>query len=304
MLDKAGQHPKELNPYWKENGTGLPSATPSLGGQRKSEGRSWILRSYKRALEQAKEKNVPFERIAEKQWGSVDKIYSLLRSVGIDPERPDSQHACRSKEYLYSRSKHDRESSREHVGFQPPRKQEERDKQKLSSSRRSKPFVCPGRDDVEMSMDMVSLNRGAWKKADSAMSLPPPVSPQKEQVSQPSYEVAAVSEPSVQEELVTESMINAKSAKLIKAELMGNQKKIKQLKEEIEVMRATMKSQQCAKAGNRSAEMEERVVVLTTTDRFGRVRPADVPPPGPHMAPKPRRENQRCLLIQWMKITA
>ena len=269
MFDTPGQHPKELNPYWKENGTGLPSASTS-GGKRKTEGRSWILRSYKRALEQAKEKNVPFEQIAEKQWGSVEKIYSLLQSVGINPERPDSRH---SKEYLYARSKHDERKAR----VLPPSFRE-REEISQQPRHRSRGFVEPDKDHIEVAAS--DLSQG-WKKPGSSSSskfMAPMPSQETEEARQSSKcEAEPVVESLEHEVLITDAMINAKGAKLIKAELTGNQKKIGELKEEIEGMRAKKKSQELANAGKQKNKVEEKVALLTTTDRFGRVRPADVP---------------------------
>ena len=271
MVDKPGQHPKELNPYWKENGTGLPSSS----GSSRAEGRSWILRSYKRALEQAKEKNISFEQIAEKQWGSVDKLYSLLRSVGIDPERPNLHHSHDSKEYLYSRSKYDQKHYRMPKDYQQSASKVGSE-QKLLPSRSSRTFVCPDRDNVEMTTDNLVLDRGGWKKPGSqtcvAQELSHEVNPLKEET-----QAAVRSEQSVVQEVITDSMINAKSAKLIKAELTGNQKKIKDLKEEIEAMRTKKKLQEQAKVGEQLTDSKEKIALLTTTDRFGRVRPANMP---------------------------
>ena len=63
-FEKPGHHPKELNPYWKNGGSGLPSENASAKSN--IEGRSWILRSYKRALEQANKTGISFQDIAEK----------------------------------------------------------------------------------------------------------------------------------------------------------------------------------------------------------------------------------------------
>jgi len=274
-LDTPGQHPKELNPYWKENGTGLPSISGS-GGRRKTEGRSWILRSYKRALEQAKEKKVPFEQIAEKQWGSAEKIYSLLRSVGIDPENPDSHH---SKEYLYARSKHDEQKTKTRVT--PPSFHDKEGLRKNIISQqhqyRSRGFAYPDKDYLEMATDELSLSKQGWKKPGSSSSFIPPIPAQDTKKIQETSTSGPLMELSEHEELITDAMINAKSAKLIKAELTGNQKKIKELKDETERMREKKKSQELANAGKQKDKSEEKVALLTTTDRFGRVRPADIP---------------------------
>ena len=71
-------------------------------------GHSWLLRAYKRLLEQAKDTGRSVEEIATNRWGSLEKFYSLLRGAGIDPENPDAPprgHRGRGgREYLYSRA--------------------------------------------------------------------------------------------------------------------------------------------------------------------------------------------------------
>ena len=110
--DKPGQHPRELNPFWKDGGTGLPEgehgSPPSdqqkqpSGSKVNAAGRSWMLRAYKRALEQADTEGRNLEDIATERWGSLDKLHSLLKDAGIDPKNPDAPHSSGKKEYLYS----------------------------------------------------------------------------------------------------------------------------------------------------------------------------------------------------------
>ena len=276
-----GQHPRELNPYWKDGGSGLPSTSSSSHKKGKMEGRSWILRSYKRALEQAREKKTSFEEIALKQWGSVEKIHSLLRSVGINPEDPDSRVSASKKQYLYSRSKYDEEQSH----HQRLKRDEERT-HKSRSSGRLKSFQCPG-DDFSMPADSY---QGNWKKQNETsvvanesfeeVSLGKDKCPQVEM----SYEKESP------DEYITDSMINSKSAKLIKAELMGHKEKIVKLKDELQNLRTKKKSQEMRKVSEPTSDGREKTVLLTTTDRFGHVRPADLPAQPVH---KPRGKSEK-----------
>ena len=129
FLDKPGQHPRELNPFWKDGGIGLPSAgresesssipsepsrpkvssTSSASSRHRSMGdggHSWLLRAYKRVLEQSKDSSQSLEEIATQRWGSLEKLQSLLSAAGIDPENPDAPPRGREKrEYLYSRTR-------------------------------------------------------------------------------------------------------------------------------------------------------------------------------------------------------
>lgn len=142
------------------------------------------------------------------------------------------------------------------------------------SSRDSKSFLCPG-DDFSMTTDDVLSYRSNWKKPNE---VGPVVKGSVEEVSSkkdisPQPEVSSKKESL--EDFVTDSMINSKSAKLIKAELTGNKEKIKKLKEELGSMRAKKKSQDQIQVEPRNNR--EKTALLTTTDRFGRVRPADMP---------------------------
>ena len=69
-------------------------------------GHSWLLRAYKRVLEQSKDSDQSLEEIATQRWGSLEKLYSLLSTAGIDPENPDAPRRGREgREYLYSRTR-------------------------------------------------------------------------------------------------------------------------------------------------------------------------------------------------------
>ncbi|XP_061174042.1 CWF19-like protein 2 [Saccostrea echinata] len=86
MIDQLGQHERELNPYWKEGGTGLPeenvlqkkASAPSGVGDG---GYSWMKKAYNRCVEQAKEENRTLEDVATEKYGSLDKLESMLKSA-------------------------------------------------------------------------------------------------------------------------------------------------------------------------------------------------------------------------------
>ena len=92
-------------------------------------GHSWLLRAFKRAIEQAKESGKSLESIAAERWGSLEKLYSLLQSAGIDPEDPDAPPRGRGKrDYLYSRSRRlDEERERQSVDEFDRRRERDRD---------------------------------------------------------------------------------------------------------------------------------------------------------------------------------
>ncbi|XP_078314355.1 CWF19-like protein 2 isoform X2 [Crassostrea virginica] len=86
MIDQLGQHERELNPYWKEGGTGLPE---ERGTQKKTSapqavgdgGYSWMKKAYDRCVEQAKEENRTLEDVASEKYGSLEKLESMLKSA-------------------------------------------------------------------------------------------------------------------------------------------------------------------------------------------------------------------------------
>lgn len=119
-FDQPGKHPLELNPYWKDGGCGLSETTEGAPSNSKTNqindgGRSWLLRSYKRALEKVEE-GASIEEIAADRWGSLEKLYSLLEEAGIDPKNPDKRPNSNRRDYLYSHFNHDRRERRDHEG--------------------------------------------------------------------------------------------------------------------------------------------------------------------------------------------
>ena len=75
-FDKPGQHAKELNPFWKSGGNGLPTSQSTS----KNVGPSadWLERSLKRMQEQSAESGRSLESIASERYGSLQAFQSLL----------------------------------------------------------------------------------------------------------------------------------------------------------------------------------------------------------------------------------
>lgn len=103
MLDRPGQTGRELNPYWANGGTGLPSEKPpepeslslnstTVGDQ----GVTWLRRALQRAREQAEESGRSLEEVAAERWGSLSKLEELLseaegRKVSLSRAKPDDR---------------------------------------------------------------------------------------------------------------------------------------------------------------------------------------------------------------------
>lgn len=268
-MDKPGQHPRELNPFWKEGGTGLPQEKDHSSQLSKSAigdgGRSWILRSYKRALEQAEAENRSFEDIAVKRWGSLDKLYTLLQSAGIDPSDPDSGVSKKHNYHSKGRDIEDKEKSRDiHLHKESARKPEGtaklflkpgegRDRPESRYKQESKNWqILPGESEKSESYSVTSVEC----KEDTMMK-----------------NTSSVNEDSLQP--VTDAQLNTLGAKLVKAEMIGDVEKIKSLKSELNKLRELKNSQERKKSVPRGNK-EKATVVLTETDRFGRERPFEL----------------------------
>ena len=88
---QPGQHARELNPYWKDGGTGLPSeeqdnlpsSSSSASAPVGDGGLGWLKKAYQRAKEQAKEENKSLEEVAAERWGVIKITYTpqLLKTI-------------------------------------------------------------------------------------------------------------------------------------------------------------------------------------------------------------------------------
>ncbi|XP_028400015.1 CWF19-like protein 2 [Dendronephthya gigantea] len=117
---ELGQHPKELNPYWKKGGGGLPSEkntekVVSTGGNR-----AWFKRAYERAKQQAEDEGRSLEDVAAERWGSLEKLKSLAngevvnsreRKSNENHERQAQRHRKDNRDELREDVKKDSRSS-------------------------------------------------------------------------------------------------------------------------------------------------------------------------------------------------
>ncbi|KAK2563412.1 CWF19-like protein 2 [Acropora cervicornis] len=85
---QPGQHPKELNPYWRDGGTGLPSqledaqdTTIAEGSSKSSYSCNWLKKAYQRAKEHAQEEGRSLEEIVAQRYGSLEKLESMIKEA-------------------------------------------------------------------------------------------------------------------------------------------------------------------------------------------------------------------------------
>ena len=337
-LTEPGQHSRELNPYWRDGGLGLPSDCQPVAEQQKvgDGGRSWLLRSYKRAKEQAEKENRLFRSVVEERWGSMENLYSLLEQAGIDPDNPDSALAELApypakglrREIPHSTSSHSTFSTREDryrdisgkgkgsSKFTRPGEDKSGEKTISSThfaglgSSRPQPDTSQQwkklshRHDDHHHSDVDKVSSGS-RQPSSRRQLPSEnetnntdVRPkdrliQCETVSG-SGQVQATPLYTPPSEPITDTQLNSLSAKIIKAELVGQSEKASQLKEELERLRKLKEEQGREATHPPRGEVERETVVLTKSDKKGNVWPASKPYSGgrgPGRVRKGRRKD-------------
>uniref|UniRef100_A0A8C5T3B6 CWF19-like protein 2 n=1 Tax=Malurus cyaneus samueli TaxID=2593467 RepID=A0A8C5T3B6_9PASS len=112
---------RELNPYWKDGGTGLPPEKDDEASVKKvtvveDAGLSWLRKSYQRMKEQAEREKRNFEEIVAERYGSVEVFQSRLEEAEKAASKKENYHGSgRWKKTDYSESekeKKERDASR------------------------------------------------------------------------------------------------------------------------------------------------------------------------------------------------
>lgn len=69
FLDEPGQSGRELNPYWKDGGNGLPQNSSEKFDNQSIFDANWLKRSLCRAKEQALRDGRSLEEVVAERWG-------------------------------------------------------------------------------------------------------------------------------------------------------------------------------------------------------------------------------------------
>ncbi|KAM6931745.1 CWF19-like protein 2 [Lycodopsis pacificus] len=81
-IEQAGLHKLELNPYWKDGGTGLPpeqmAAAKKGGSVVNDAGLSWLRKSYQRMKEQAERQQRSLNDVVSERYGSMEEFQQRL----------------------------------------------------------------------------------------------------------------------------------------------------------------------------------------------------------------------------------
>eukprot|EP00075_Anas_platyrhynchos_P034887 XP_027324140.1 CWF19-like protein 2 isoform X1 [Anas platyrhynchos] len=85
-IEQAMLSERELNPYWKDGGTGLPPTESESASVKKvtvveDAGLSWLRKSYQRMKEQAEREKRNVEEIVAERYGSMEAFQSRLEAA-------------------------------------------------------------------------------------------------------------------------------------------------------------------------------------------------------------------------------
>ncbi|XP_057323234.1 CWF19-like protein 2 [Microplitis mediator] len=114
IVAQPGQSSKELNPYWKNGGTGLPEEK-KMKNKPAVMNPEWLKKSLQRAQEQAQEEGRSLEDVAAERWGSLDQIKRMIEEAEINSKPYDKSRyheSDRQRKIECKRSHRDRSRSR------------------------------------------------------------------------------------------------------------------------------------------------------------------------------------------------
>ncbi|XP_071659856.1 CWF19-like protein 2 isoform X2 [Patagioenas fasciata] len=109
---------RELNPYWKDGGTGLPPEKDQAVSVKKvtvveDAGLSWLRKSYQRMKEEAEREKRDFEEIVAERYGSMEVFQSRLEEA--EKVASTKENYCRTgrwKKSDYSESEKEKKEQR------------------------------------------------------------------------------------------------------------------------------------------------------------------------------------------------
>ncbi|KAM6094804.1 CWF19-like protein 2 isoform 2-T2 [Chlamydotis macqueenii] len=118
-MEQAMLSQRELNPYWKDGGTGLPPEKDEAASVKKvtvveDAGLSWLQKSYQRMKEQAEREKRNFEEIVAERYGSMEIFQSRLEEAERVASRKENYYRSgRWKKTDYSES--EKEKKEQHM---------------------------------------------------------------------------------------------------------------------------------------------------------------------------------------------
>uniref|UniRef100_G3WP02 CWF19-like protein 2 n=1 Tax=Sarcophilus harrisii TaxID=9305 RepID=G3WP02_SARHA len=104
-IEQSRLSERELNPYWKDGGTGLPpeDINPSpVAKVVEDGGLSWLKKSYQRMKEQAEKQNRNFEDVVAERYGSMEAFQLRLEEAKKTASKSDNYGKERWRKTRYS----------------------------------------------------------------------------------------------------------------------------------------------------------------------------------------------------------
>ncbi|GAB6026896.1 hypothetical protein CHUAL_013541 [Chamberlinius hualienensis] len=280
-LDKPGQHERELNPYWKDGGCGVPSA-PSASSSSNSTatvgdgGLKWLLKAYQRAKEQAREEQRSLEDVVAERYGSLENLEKMIDEASKNTGKSNEDSS------KYRRRHHD----------SPPHRSSSSYDRNYKDRRSERRFMAPN-EDLSLNYSGPSSRSGSkssavprWKKkVVEEEQQPRKYSPPQnvEQTFKPSVSDSPKerkhSEPEISDEdpqqqvMLTDKEMNELGAKIVKAEILGNMDLAKELKEKLEAaQKYKVENPHASQFSSRTSSKREEVILMRTNSK-GLTRP-------------------------------
>ncbi|XP_028276162.1 CWF19-like protein 2 [Parambassis ranga] len=154
-IEQAGLHKLELNPYWKDGGTGLPPEETACAAVKKGPGPvvndgglSWLRKSYQRMKEQAEREQRSLSDVVAERYGSMEYFQQRLADAeeamygqrrGDDTARGDCRKG-EDKRERWRRKEEDRDRWRKEKDSPP------RDRERYHDRRREEQDRYRGRE--------------------------------------------------------------------------------------------------------------------------------------------------------------
>ncbi|KAK2587296.1 hypothetical protein KPH14_003018 [Odynerus spinipes] len=267
ILDKPGQSSRELNPHWKDGGTGLPQNESEQSSNEKVMDPVWLKKSLQRAKEQAREEGKSIEEIAAERWGSLETIYAMIAKAEQVHYKQNPKYSHQNQRH-YGRHSNDRYFNRHKEQTQDHSRYSQDREKRNESYRRSKQMYQKPMDDNDNftpTRDRPSSSRVRnWQKDNvnnnSKRQLEPNIPASSEEV--PTKDNKIFSDTNTKSNGKEE--MNKLGAKIIKAELMGDNELAERLKKQLE------------QAREHSTQMDKSAtenIILSRTDSKGVTRP-------------------------------
>ncbi|KAF6026127.1 CWF19L2 [Bugula neritina] len=270
-LDEPGAHEKELNPYWKSGSRqGLPEENKSADSLPKHS-LPFLKKAYSRCEQLAAETGQSMESIAEERYGSLENLEVMIMEAEREEEllkntasntRSTERSRSRSTNRRHRRSRSRSNSRRHRRSRSRSNSRRHRRSRSRSSSRRhrrSRSRSSSRRHRRSRSRSNSRRHIRSRNAVRSQTTAKPPVdsSPSSSSSSEASSGESDAEDTSMAAPLTDDEM-NALGAKILRAELMGNDEMVTELKLKLENARKARTS------GVKTHKESEKVVILST----------------------------------------